>query len=182
MAILVRAYFDLMAVKEYHSILVSAQDLTLDLPFIDSLRFAQSGEIREGYYAIAALPRLVKMLSSAEGNLHYRLEGGTELGRPQLCLTVQAVLSVDCQRCLQPMRHDVQLHSCVFVARNEAELQRWDAIDLESGRDMADAVLVEARMSVQDFVEDEVLLSLPVAPVHPDGECPEPLSRFVVDS
>ncbi len=146
-----------------------------DLPYIDSLRFAQSGEIREGYYAISALPRLVKMLADPEGDLHYRLEGRMELGRPQLCLTVQAVLSLDCQRCLQPMRQEVRLRSCVCVARNEAELARWDAIDLESDRTMVDAVLVEARMSVQDFVEDEVLLSLSVAPSHPEGECPESL-------
>jgi len=149
-----------------------------DLPFIDSLRFAQSGEIREGHYAIAALPRLAKMVSSAEGSLHYRLEGRTELGRPQLCLTVQAVLALECQRCLHALQQDVQLHSCVCVARNEAELARWDAIDLESDRDMADAMLAEARMSVQDFVEDEVLLSLPVAPSHPEGKCPEPISGF----
>ncbi len=150
-----------------------------DLPYIDSLRFAKDGESREGHYAIAALPRLVKMLVIPEGDLYYRLEGTVELGRPQLCLTVKAVLSLDCQRCLQPMQQDLQLRSCVGVARNEAELARWDAIDLESGGAMVDAMLVEARMSVQDFVEDEVLLGLPVAFSHPEGECPETLSGFV---
>lgn len=150
-----------------------------DLPFIDSLRFAKGGEIREGYYAIAALPRLAKMLATPEGDLHYRLEGRIELGRPQLCLTVRAALSLDCQRCLQPMQQELHLRSCVCVARNEAELARWDAIDLESDHAMVDAVLVEARMSVQDFVEDEVLLGLPVAFSHPEGECPGSLSGFV---
>lgn len=168
-------FFDSTAVKGYHYWLMSVQDL----PYIDSLRFAKEGEIREGYYAIAALPRLAKMLAAPEGDLHYRLEGRIELGRPQLCLTVQALLSLDCQRCLQPMQQDLQLRSYVCVARNEAELLRWDAIDLESGGAMVDAVLVEARMSVQDFVEDEVLLGLPVAFSHPEGECPESLSGFV---
>lgn len=170
----VRGHFDLIAIKGYHSTLMSAQDL----PYIDSLRFAKDGEIRAGYYAIAALPRLAKMLSSVQGDLHYRLQGKTEFGRPQLCLTVQAVLSLDCQRCLHPLPQDVQLRSCVGVARNEAELARWDAVDLESGRDMVDAMVAEARMSVQDFVEDEVLLSLSVAPSHPEGKCPESLTGF----
>jgi uncharacterized protein len=34
-----------------------------------------------------------------------------------------------------------------------------------------DALIADTRFDVASLVEDEILLSLPVVPRHPDGEC-----------
>lgn len=153
-----------------------------DMPLIDSLRFARGGECREGYYALAALPRLADVLSETDGDLYYRLEGRTVQGRPQLHLTVRAALLLTCQRCMQALPHAFELESAVWVARNEAELARWDAVDLAAEDAMTDAIVAGApgaHMAVQAFVEDEVLLGLPAAPRHAEGCCPASLSAYI---
>ncbi len=71
-----------------------------------------------------------------------------------------------CQRCLGAMRHAVQIERALHLARNEAELERLDA--LPDG----DAILVGETLNLVDLVEDEVLLSLPLAAMHAEGECP----------
>lgn len=71
-----------------------------------------------------------------------------------------------CQRCLGAMRHAVQIERALHLARNEAELERLDA--LPDG----DAILVGETLDLVDLVEDEVLLSLPLAAMHAEGECP----------
>jgi len=168
----------LQGVTVYYYGLMSVQDM----PLIDSLRFARGGELREGHYALASLPRVAEVLAETDGDLYYRLEGRTVQGRPQLHLTVRAALSLTCQRCLQALPHVFELESIVWVARNEAELARWDDADLAALDAMTDAIVAGPpgpHLAVQAFVEDEVLLGLPAAPRHAEGRCPASLSAYV---
>jgi uncharacterized protein len=64
------------------------------------------------------------------------------------------------------MRHTVQIERTLHLARNETELERLDA--LPDG----DAILAGEKLDLVDLVEDEVLLSLPLAAMHAEGECP----------
>ncbi len=90
-----------------------------------------------------------------------------EAGRPVLRLDIRATVWLTCQRCLGRFTEDLDIQTVLPVARDEAELARWEAED-----PLVDALVAETRQGLAALVEDEILLSLPVAPRHPDGGCP----------
>lgn len=87
-------------------------------------------------------------------------------GGLSLQLTVRGEVELTCQRCLNGMRHEVDVDRVVHLARNESELERLDALP------DSDAILVGETLDLVGVLEDEVLLSLPLAAMHAEGECP----------
>lgn len=133
---------------------------------VDSLRFAHAGESIAGEVPLAKLGRLVDSLTSDEGKVRFGLQGGMDSGRPVLRLQVDAAVMLRCQYCLDPYRHELRIERVLPLARNEAELARWERDD-----PLLDALLVDPSLDVLALVEDEILLSLPVAPRHLEGHC-----------
>lgn len=135
-------------------------------PTLDSMRFARAGESLSGEALLADFDRLSGSLVSDVGSVKYRLRGGAESGRPVLRLEVEACVMLRCQYCLEPYRHDLRIEQIMPLARDEAELARWEQDD-----PMLDALVADPELDVLTLVEDEILLSLPVAPRHPGDAC-----------
>lgn len=133
---------------------------------IDSLRFARTGECLSGELPVASLVRLSGGLPSPDGAVRYRLCGTMREGRPCLELKVEATVQMICQRCLEPFAVNVVSESVMPVARDEAQLELWERDD-----PLLDALVADPHQHVPALVEDEMLLSLPVVPRHPEGEC-----------
>ncbi len=133
---------------------------------LDALSFARSGARLEGELRADQLPRLRSNLTADDAAVQYRIAGRVEGGRPALSLWIEADVRLTCQRCLEPFRQHVGLENVLPVARDEAELARW-----ETDEPLVDALLADDRLNVASLVEDEILLSLPLAPRHPEGEC-----------
>ena len=133
---------------------------------LDLLRFALSGESLEGALRADELPRLRDHLTSEDVAVQYRLAGGMKAGRPVLHVAIDGHVWLTCQRCLELYREPVALRSELPVARDEAELARWEAEN-----PLLDALVADGRLDVAALVEDEILLGLPVVPRHPEGEC-----------
>jgi uncharacterized protein len=133
---------------------------------IDSLRFAQSGGRLSGAYPLAELPRLDDVLHSKDGQVDWQLEGSVRDGRPALRLVVSGRLELVCQRCFAPYPHELHSESLMPIANSESELARWENED-----PLLEALLADSRLDVRMLVEDEILLSLPVVPKHPDSAC-----------
>ena len=106
------------------------------------------------------------VLASRDGSLRWWLEGGREAGRPVLRMGVEGRLTLVCQRCLGPCETPLRIEVVLPVARDEAELSRWESED-----PLLDGLVAEPHLDVRDLVEDEVLLSLPAIPKHPAGVC-----------
>ena len=133
----------------------------------DAFRLAERGEILTGELDVAALARAADRLASAErpATLAWTIEGGQDgLGRPMLTLTVRGSLPLVCQRCLQPCDVAVDQRSELLIAHDEVELKRLDA-------DEREVVLASSPLDVRTLIEDELLLSLPYAPMHSAAEC-----------
>lgn len=85
---------------------------------------------------------------------------------------VQANLSLQCQRCLGPMTLPVDAEVRLAVVWGEEEIpslpQRFEGI-----------VVGEGLGDLHELVEEELLLAIPLAPRHPEGEC---VLRQTVDS
>jgi uncharacterized protein len=133
----------------------------------DALKLAASGESLLGVVDAADLPRVADRLATAAGpaKVEWQLVGGSDAQRrPMVTLTLKGSVPVVCQRCLQPMAARVDQTTQLLLARNEAELVRLDAEDVE-------VILASERLDPLALVEDELLLSLPFSPRHSEGEC-----------
>ena len=123
----------------------------------------QSWEIRSD---ASAFPRLGHEFT--QGGLFCRVVGETDpRGTLSLLLHIEGALTMTCQRCLGEMRHALAVDRRLTLARDAAELERLDA-DPE-----CDAIPVDNRLDLIALIEDEVLLSLPLAAMHAEGECPQ---------
>jgi uncharacterized protein len=133
---------------------------------INSLEFAeQSLEIHDKIRA-SNLPGLRDVLFSGGGEIEYRLTG-SRLGRenPTLRLEVHGTLDLICQRCLGEMVFPVEIDRRFELVKDESAIPESDMDD-----DAVDYLVADPKLDVQALVEEEILLSLPLAMRH-DGEC-----------
>ena len=132
---------------------------------VDPWRFCKDGQSWETRSDVGAFPRLAHEFT--QGTLFCRVLGRVnQRGSLSLQVTVSGDVDMTCQRCLNPMPYRVEIERTVYLARNEAELERLDALP------ESDAIQAGESLSLVELIEDEVLLGLPVAVMHPVGECP----------
>lgn len=139
--------------------------------FIDSLEFAKNAETFQGTIQAAEMPRLQEMLDQAApdqgGEIRYRLRGLPDLnGKPGLEVTVEGTCPLRCQRCLGHLEYPLKLTARLMLVEADAP----DA-DPDAGGEAEDCIAASRKLDVLEVVEDEVLLNLPYAPMHPDGAC-----------
>lgn len=134
-------------------------------PFIDSVDFARNGKEIRGEIAVSALSRLADKLAKSDGLLTYIVSGYHEEGRDMLKVSLQGACTLRCQRCLSELDYPVNLVSRLW-------LLPADKLDeAEEDDDEMDAIEAETRLDVLSLIEEELLLGLPFAPRHPEGEC-----------
>jgi len=134
---------------------------------VDPWRFCRDAQSWETRSEVAAFPRLAHEFT--QGALFCRVVGRVDQrGSLSLQLTVSGDVQLTCQRCLGSMPYQVEVERTLYLARNEAEMERLDALP------DSDAIQAGEILSLVDLVEDEVLLSLPLATMHAEGECPVP--------
>jgi uncharacterized protein len=128
----------------------------------------------EGSHALATLERLAGSLHgapdtavtwSAQGSL--RLVTGAE---PEhwLHLQAQAVVPLQCQRCLHTYAQELHVDRRFLFVAQESLAERLD----ETLED--DVLVMPVRLDLAELLEDELILALPLVPRH-DGTCPQPL-------
>lgn len=137
--------------------------------FIDSLSFAENGRQISGKVPIAELPRLLEMLEDTQGTLEFTVRGGTDKqGNPFLDISISGNCRLRCQRCLSGMDYAVR-HQVRLLLRDQVSL---DALDMAGGEeDEIDSIPADNNLDVLDLLEEEILLSLPIAPRHEPGVC-----------
>jgi len=139
---------------------------------IDGLDFARkSSEIRDTI-AVFDFPRLKVQLFSPEGEVHYELSGGRDAnGQPQLELHINGHFNLVCQRCLGSLAFELDTAAVFVLVSDESRMPLP-----EDERDDVEYMVADAPIDVRALVEDEVLLSLPLAPVHENVNCNDALS------
>lgn len=121
---------------------------------------------------LSGLERLKPLLTSPEGTATGRIGWTREGGQVIADVEAGAQLRLRCQRCLDEFVLPVNSRSRVALVADEAQVATL-ADELET------ALAVDGRIRQRDLVEEELLLAVPAAPRHPDGECE---ARFVVGS
>jgi uncharacterized protein len=125
---------------------------------IDGLRFARERGVVAGTLDLADLPRVAE-LGGRAGRIRFTVRGG-ESARRRLCLEVsaQGVLVLQCQRCLEPV--DLAVDQSVELELSASERE------IAMAEDGVDRVLAHRSMDVAALVEDELILALPMVPMH----------------
>ncbi|CAK0765211.1 23S rRNA accumulation protein YceD [Gammaproteobacteria bacterium] len=133
---------------------------------IDPFRLAdQEREIR-GTYPLAKLDRLIPSLHSPEGEVVFALHFGRDLeSKPVIHGQVTTKLSLICQRCLTPMWFLIDCPVFLGIVQSMSEADRLP--------EEAEPLLVtETLVSIQELIEDELILALPIVATHEMEECP----------
>lgn len=133
----------------------------------DAFRLARERGVVEGVLDVTQSERLYDRLADGEGSVAWRIEGTADgAGRPALAVILTGSVPLECQRCLEVFAAPVEQRTLTVLARSEGEA---DALDAGS----EDEVLVaDHPIDARTLVEDELLLTLPFAPMHAEGQCP----------
>lgn len=142
---------------------------------LDVEAFAAESASLEGEWPLDNLPRLAASSHdpSAPGPaIRWRVAGRlvkARVGPPEVWLDLEASthLPLQCQRCLGSVGADVTVDRALRFVPGEAAAAALDA-------DSEDDVLELTRaLDLRDLVEDELILALPLVPMH--DRCPQPL-------
>ncbi len=126
--------------------------------------FARMGSIT-AELPLARLQRFSEQLSVKTGVVAVDLLFGIdEEGRRRLSGTLNTRVQVACQRCLQDMELELHCTVSLLVFDTEEEVQ-----ELPEGRDAVS--MTEDGLDVVALIEDELILSLPMIPMHADEGC-----------
>jgi uncharacterized protein len=88
-------------------------------------------------------------------------------------LEVRGRIHVVCQSCLQDCGLDLVQKSRFVLVASEAEA---DAFPIED--DVQEPLVASQQFDLLGLIEDEILLSLPLIPKHPEGTCQPHASTF----
>ncbi|ACT48054.1 YceD family protein [Methylotenera mobilis] len=151
---------------------------------IDNLAFAARGERLQAKLPLTEFPRLCELTTSRQGKstgdskhtntaeqageIEFTLSGEKNaLGQSFLHLTLNANLITSCQRCLSEMPLTLALNFHYLISN--ADEESLEDLEAEIGDDI-DIQEVSQAMDVKLLIEDEVILALPIAPVH-ESDC-----------
>lgn len=130
---------------------------------VNAVELAGRAATLERDYRLGQLPRLVEAGALEGTRAHASLGFGTFEGRVTVEVRVEGVIVLPCQRCLRPCECGIDESALLAVVAN-------DEVELPGGYE---ALLGDAeRLSLGELVEEQVLLGMPLVPLHEDaGRC-----------
>lgn len=132
---------------------------------INPLRLAKSKERIEDSLQIDSFERLKGVLLENEGELKYSLSFDfDESGTCVIECIIDTQLMFECQRCFKPVKIDIHSDSLLAVANDKDEFEAL-------AKEYEPLQLDEESISVPELIEDELLLAIPVSPLHAENEC-----------
>ena len=127
---------------------------------VDTLKLADAGASLQGWCDLSAMSRLDLDRTRPAGQLSAELEFSRDLqGRRFASGRFSASLPRVCQRCMGPMTEDITASVLWALARDEHEAADLDAV-------FEAVILVDASFKLWDALEDELILTQALAPVH----------------
>ena len=132
---------------------------------VDPFRFAENEVNLEGIIPLKDMERLLPSLQSDDGSVAVKMvfevdEQGTHVVRGHY----KTHLTLQCQRCMAAFEYEVSGNLLLGIVSDEEEI---DA--LPKGYDAA--IIKDGSLIIKDIIEDELILSLPIVPMHDADDC-----------
>jgi uncharacterized protein len=127
---------------------------------LDLYAAAEAGRLLRGRLELARLVRALPQLESTEGELEVSLElGRDDDGTHYLAGRAQGKLTLLCQRCLEPMDYPLDVTFRLGLVHSQEQSQglpdRYEPL-----------LITDEPASLAEVLTDEVLLALPIVPLH----------------
>ncbi|THB70438.1 MAG: hypothetical protein D6B28_09100 [Gammaproteobacteria bacterium] len=136
---------------------------------------AERGETLEIKLSMAKMERLSELVIDAAGEVAAKLEFGIDSeGIKFISGSATAELTVECQRCMQPMNVSVEVEFKLGMVVDEDLAQ-------ELSEDYEPLVVSEETISLSALIEDELILALPIVSMHEDTNCSPYVSEYLAD-
>lgn len=143
---------------------------------IDAAKFALDAAHLDGDDPLAGYRRLAAETTAlADGDrVRWSADGALRASRqPWLHLVAETRLPMTCQRCLEPVAVGLAIDRWFRFVADEATAEMED----ESAEE--DVLALADELNLRQLVEDELLLDLPVVPMH--DQCPVDVKLSVAD-
>jgi len=153
---------------------MATKERTQNARAVSVTTLCKDAAVLAGSWPQGELVRLVESLFGAPAGDVVWSAAGEEVpmpgGEPELWLRLhaRATVTLQCQRCLKAVTHDLLVDRRFRFVRGEEEAEKLDE-ELED-----DVLALLPRLDLQELVEDELILALPVVARH-GGDCPQPL-------
>jgi uncharacterized protein len=112
---------------------------------------------------LAELSGLRSLRAGVAGTVQGRARFGREEGMPVADLRFSGTVTLQCQRCLQPLEWPLAAESRIALIASESQTAR---VPLEREPVLAPG----GRISIGELLTEELLLVLPILPLHEDRE------------
>lgn len=131
----------------------------------DVRKLADSRAVFELDFPLLQLPGVPAEFTSGAGSVRARLSFGREQGFAMAQVELATQLAVTCQRCLAPLQLQVKTSSPVLIVESERQAEEapagWETF-----------LAPEGRVDFAALVAEELLLALPIVPLHEQAaEC-----------
>jgi uncharacterized protein len=132
---------------------------------IEPLRLVERNASLAGELPVREFPRLAELLADALGTITIELQfGRSETGVPHVLGRIAATLSLECQRCMQPMSWPIDV------------VVRWELVDSidnpgRLGGEFDTVAMGDSPIELPALIEDELILAVPYAPSHDETAC-----------
>lgn len=133
---------------------------------IDPIQLAERGARLTGTLPLKSMPRLAQGSLKGSGDVNVDLAFEREEGQQVFVMhgTLRVTLRVTCQRCLEPMNLELEAAPWLVLTKSGERLQRQEG--------EADILVADKPLALSEVVEEELLLALPMVPLHAPDRCP----------
>lgn len=141
---------------------------------IDPFRSAGAGLSYSGLLPLAGMKRLLSGLAEQRGDVKVTLDCSVD---PEgiCCLKgcIETSFNLQCQRCLEFYDYAVSSHFVFGMVRSAAESERLP--------ERYEPWIIEGNLLIiSDMIEEELIMSLPVAPMHLPSDCRVQLENYSI--
>jgi uncharacterized protein len=134
---------------------------------VDFTQLADDAAVLERVYPLDQMLRLQDVLADSRGSVRARFAfTNVAPGRAGVTVAVEAAPQLVCQRCLEGFTFAVAARSDIEFSIGLGAAQ---AAETDSQREIY--AMEEGRVSLRELAEEELLLALPIAPMHAPQNC-----------
>lgn len=132
--------------------------------YIDNVDFAKNNRALSGNLDAINLMRAAELFDELNGEVSYTIKGSIDnKNKPMLTIEICGKITTLCQNCMEKMEIPLKASSIVPIFYSENDLDQGLFGD-EHQYD--DGILADTNFDILNFVEDEVIMLLPLAPKH----------------
>jgi uncharacterized protein len=125
-------------------------------------RLADGGADIEFAVPLAELSGLRSLRAGVAGNVHGRARFSREQDMVVAELALHGSATLECQRCMRPMELPIDTLTRIALVASEGEAARVPS-------DLEPVLVAGGRISAGELVTEELLLTLPIVPLHGHG-------------